>query len=161
MVCMYHCLKNHYSSYHFIQNFYTIAGDDWIHAFNDAVPLQPSKVELEKITKNLTFDEVQSWIEDYNGIAGRFRFFEMRNRQSVFYQRVAKPLLSMRTSGSMDVERRVKPMKNDILCKTRNRLDCAKATMLYRCSENLRHSMHAKKILGKKITDSLLPPSTK
>ena len=96
MVCMYHCLKNHYSSYHFIQNFYTIAGDDWIHAFNDAVPLQPSKVELEKITKNLTFDEVQSWIEDYNGIAGRFRFFEMRNRQSVFYQRVAKPLLSMR-----------------------------------------------------------------
>ena len=64
--------------------------------------------------------------------------------------------MSMRTVGSIDVERRIKPVKNDILSKTRNLLSDSKATVLYRTSENLNHLMKAKKILGKKITDPLL-----
>jgi hypothetical protein len=64
--------------------------------------------------------------------------------------------MSIRTVGSIDVERRIKPVKNDILSKTRNRLSDSKATVLYRTSENLNHLMKAKKILGKKITDPLI-----
>ena len=66
----------------------------------------------------------------------------------------AKPLLSMGTVGSINVERRVKPMKESILTKKRNRLTDSKAIALFRARENLRHLMNAKKILGKKITDS-------
>ena len=60
----------------------------------------------------------------------------------------------MRTVGSIDVERRVKPLKDTILTKKRNRLSDAKAAVLYRARENL-HIMNAKKILGKSITDSI------
>ena len=96
------------------------------------------------------------WIESNDGIQGRFRFLKAFGRESEFYQWVTKPLLSMHTVGSLDVRRRIKPVKNDILSKTRNRLSDSKATVLYRTSENLNHLMKAKKILGKKITDPLL-----
>ena len=69
---------------------------------------------------------------------------------------VAKPLLSMRTVGSIDVERRVKPIKDSILTKKRNRLKDPKGVALFRASENLNHLMKAKISLGKKITDSLI-----
>ena len=106
--------------------------------------------------KSITFDDVQMWIESNDGIQGCFHFFESFGREYKFYQRVGKPLLSMRTVGSIDVERRIKPMKNDILSKTCNRLSDSKATVLYGTSENLNHLMKAKKIPGKKITDPLL-----
>ena len=73
-----------------------------------------------------------------------------------FYQKVAKHLLSMRTVGSIDVERRVKPIKHTILTKKRNRLKDPKGIALYRASENLKHIMKAKIALGKKISDSLV-----
>jgi hypothetical protein len=95
--------------------------------------------------KSITFDDVQMWIESNDGIQCRFRFFEAFGRESEFYQWVAKPLLLMRTVGSIDVEHRIKPVKNDILSKTRNRLSDSKATVLYRTSENLNHLMKAKK----------------
>eukprot|EP00986_Skeletonema_menzelii_P013421 scaffold7779_cov107-Skeletonema_menzelii.AAC.3 len=41
---------------------------------------------------------------------------------SDFYRLVAKPLMSMGTVGSMDCERRAKPLKNIILVKGRNRM---------------------------------------
>ena len=49
---------------------------------------------------------------------GRFQFFETYAAHSKFYQKVAKPLLSMRTVGSIDVEQRVKGLKVE-----RNNLD--------------------------------------
>ena len=61
----------------------------------------------------------------------------------------------MRTVGSIDVERRVKPLKHNILTKKRNRLLDSKGICLFRASENLKHIMAAKKILGKSVTDSL------
>ena len=61
----------------------------------------------------------------------------------------------MRTVGSIDVERRIKPIKHNILTKKRNRLSDSKGVALFRASENLRHIMKAKKLLAKKITDSL------
>ena len=68
---------------------------------------------------------------------------------------IAKPLISMRTVGSIDVERRVKPLKDTILTKKRNRLSDTKANVLYCARENLNHIMNVKKILGKSITDSI------
>ena len=61
----------------------------------------------------------------------------------------------MRTVGSIDVERRIKPIKHKILTKERNRRLDPKGIALYCASENLKHIMAAKKRLGKKITDSL------
>ena len=49
----------------------------------------------------------------------------------------------------MEVERRVKPLKDSILTKKRNRLSDSKAMVLWRAAENLKHIMHAKKALGK------------
>ena len=69
---------------------------------------------------------------------------------------VAKPLLSMRIVGSIYVVRRVKPIKDSILTKKRNRLKDPKGVALFRASENLNHLMKAKISLGKKITDSLI-----
>jgi len=140
------------------QNFYSMLTDDWIHAFDESIPMFVSEDLVEANTKKITFDDVQKWVEVYDGITGRFRFFESRARTSIFYQKVAKPLLSMRTVGSIDVERRIKPMKNDIITKQRNRLSCTKATVLMRASENLNHLLRAKLTLGKKINDSLVPP---
>lgn len=85
----------------------------------------------------------------------RLQFFETYHYTSEFYQKIAKPLLSMRTVGSIDVERRIKPIKHKILTKERNRLLDPKGIALYCASENLKHIMAAKKRLGKKITDSL------
>lgn len=106
--------------------------------------------------KNFTLDDVQEWIEDNAGIAGRFRFFLSYGEHSPFYQKVAKPLMSMRTVGSIDVERRIKPLKHDIITKKRNKLRDPKGVALYRASENLHHLMRAKQSLGMKISDSLL-----
>ena len=64
--------------------------------------------------------------------------------------------MSMRTVGSIEVERRIKPLKHDIITKKRNRLRDPKGVALYRASENLHHLMKAKKALGMKINDSLI-----
>jgi hypothetical protein len=57
--------------------------------------------------------------------------------------------------GSMDAERMVKPDKHTIMTKHRNRLKDPKGVALFRLSENLKHIMKAKKMLGKKITESI------
>eukprot|EP00956_Cyclotella_meneghiniana_P014446 scaffold21567_cov36-Cyclotella_meneghiniana.AAC.2 len=80
----------------------------------------------------------------FSGGKGRRTF----TAHSELYQLIAKPLISMRTVGSIDVERRVKPLKDTILTKKRNRLSDTKANVLYRAHENLKHIMNAKKILG-------------
>ena len=48
------------------------------------------------------------------------------------------------TAGSMDVERKVKPIKHKILSKERNALSDGKAIVLFRARENLKHLMKVK-----------------
>ena len=110
---------------------------------------------LEVRNKEFTVASVVEWAERHGKIQGRFRFFETFHANSEFYQRIARPLLSMRTIGSIDVERRIKPIKHNILTKKRNCMGDPKGVALFRASENLRHIMKAKKQLAKKITDSL------
>ena len=108
-----------------------------------------------KNTKNLSIDDVEKWIVDNDVINGHIDLFESFARNSKFYLKVAQPLLSMRTTGSIDVERRIKPLKHNIMTKKSNRLKDPKGISLLRGQENLKHSMQAKLDLGKKITDSL------
>jgi len=126
-----------------------------MHIFEEALPASIPDIELENKNKSFSVEEVKEWVEKHNAIDGRFQFFETFAASSEFYLKVAKPLLSMRTVGSIDVERRIKRIKHNILTKKRNRLQDPKGVVLYRASENLKHIMNAKKILGKKITDSL------
>ena len=97
------------------------------------------------------------YVESTGAISGRITWFECYAGSSDFHRLVAKPLMSMGTVGSMDCERRAKPqnLKNIILVKGRNRMKDPTGVALLRGMENLCHIMHAKKMLGKKLADSL------
>ena len=138
-----------------MQDFYTQQGE-WFHTFEKALPTPVSSEQLKKNNKSFTVDNVSKWVEETGSIQGRFRFYETFARNSEFYQKVAKPLLSMRAVGSIDVERQIKHLKGKIITKKHNRLLDPKGVALMRASENLKHIMAAKKLLGKKLTDSLL-----
>ena len=88
----------------------------------EALPVPVSDIEYRSNLSKLTLREVEEWINKYRGLQGRFELLETFARRSELYNRVIKPLLSIETSGSIEVERRVKPMKNEILTKQRNRL---------------------------------------
>ena len=133
---------------------HTLQGE-WLHVFEEPLPRAVSNEQLKVNNTNFTIEEVKDWVERHGSVNGRFLFFETFVPNNEFYQKVAKPLLSMRTVGSMDVERRIKPIKQDILTKKRNRLYDGNGVALYRASENLKHIMKAKLALGKQITDSL------
>ena len=126
-----------------------------MHIFDDPLPAAVGMEELIRNNNKLTIDEVEEWIVSNDGIKGRLRFFETFARNNDFYMKVVKPLLSMRTTGSIDVERRIKPLKHNIVTKKRNRLKDPKGVSLLRASENLKHIWDAKLNLGKRITDSL------
>ena len=69
--------------------------------------------------------------------------------------KVAQPLLSMYTTGSIDVECYIKPLKHNIMTKKRNRLKDPNGIALLGGQENVKHLMRAKLDLGEKITDLL------
>ena len=92
---------------------------------------------------------------DNDGINGRLDFLQTIARNNTFYLKVAHNLLSMLTTGSIDVERRIKPLKHNIVTKKRNRLKDPKGIALLRGQENLKHLTRANLDLGKKTTDSL------
>ena len=100
--------------------------------------------QLDKNYNDFTLDNVMSWIEDHKNIEGRFRFFDAYNPNSAFYRRVARPLLSMYTTGSIDVEGVAKPFKRNLLRKERNRLSDEKGIVLFRAAQNLKYLMKAK-----------------
>ena len=127
-----------------------------MNIFTSPLPNEVVASQLEKNNKSFSVEDVRRWVEKHDGVHGRFRFYSLYAASSEFYQLVAKPLVSMRTVGSINVERRAKPIKHTIMTKKRNRLRDPKGVALYRASENLNHIMAAKKALGKKINDSLL-----
>ena len=126
-----------------------------MHTFQKPAPDAVTIQELESRNNNFTVDEVLAWVEKTGNIQGRFALFDTFHANSEFYLKVAKPLLSMRAVGSIDVEQRIKNMKGNILTKKRNRLQDPKGVVYLRLSENLRHIMHAKKLIGKNVWDSL------
>ena len=90
--------------------------------------------ELEVNNSEFTLAQVRDWVVAHMHPEGRFHFFKFKvyRPNSLFYQRIALPLLSMRTTGSIDVERAVKPFKNGMLTKDKNRLSDEKGIVVFR-----------------------------
>ncbi len=91
------------------------------------------------------------WVEKYENIDGRFRFFEAYACFSPLYQQVGKRLILMKSVGSMDVERMAKPFKHSILTKDRNALSNEKEIVLFRAGQNLKHLHHIRKAIKGKV----------
>jgi hypothetical protein len=74
-----------------------------------------------------------------------------------YFTCVAKPLLSMKTTGSIPVERAAKPLKNKVADRTRNSYSKdSKRTVLLLCGLNLRlkrESLEAVKAALGKLVD--------
>ena len=127
-----------------------------MHTFGEPLPEPVSAQQLRTNMEAITIDEVITFVEETKNVMARLEFFNTFAANNLFFIKVARPLLSMRTVGSMDVERKVKPIKEKILTKGRNRIKDKKGAALYGLRENLNHIMKAKKQLGKKITQSLI-----
>ena len=126
-----------------------------MHGFKSPLPRPVSSEELKLRSKSFLISDVKKYVEESGNIDGRLAFFDTFHTNSELYLNVAKPLLSMPAVGSIDVERRIKQMKGNIMTKKRNRLKDPKGVSHLRASENLKHIMHAKKALGKNIADRL------
>ena len=106
--------------------------------------------------RTFTIDRVLEWVEKYENIDGRFRFFEVYARFSPLYQQIGKRLLSMKTVGSMDVERTAKPFKHCMLSKDRNRLSDERGVVMFRAGQNLKHLHHARESIKGKVYAGVL-----
>lgn len=126
-----------------------------MHTFEKELPDAVSVEELKLNNAKTSVDEVLAWVEKTGNMQGRFALFDTFHANSDFYLKVAKPLLSMRAVGSIDVERRIKTLKGSILTKKRNKIKDTKGVVYLRASENLRHLMRAKKMMGKNVSDPL------
>lgn len=76
-------------------------------------------------------------LERHGSINGHLRWFEAYLTNKQFYQRITKSPLSIRTTGSIDVEHKVKPIKGKILTKSHRKIKDDKTQMLFQASENL------------------------
>ena len=117
----------------------------------------PATVDPEQLIKNnskLSIDDVAAWIENNKGLEGRFAWCETLARETNFYQKIARKLLSVSAVGSIDVEQRAKGLKHEILSKARNRLSDNQAIALHGMSENLRQLHKERSDVMDKIQDS-------
>ena len=130
-----------------------LVADEWMEFYSQTgrytgawkkkqrLPEAVREEQLERNNKAFTIADVQDWIKRTKGMEMRLQFFICYFPTSMFYHKVAKPLLSMKCVGSMDAERAAKPLKHSILTKERNRLEHEKAEVLLRTKTNLRYLM--------------------
>jgi len=85
---------------------------------------------------NLT--EIGDYIDRTGRHDSRLAWWTVHASSCILYQAVARPLLSVRVTGSMTVERVAKPLKNRVMTKERSRLSSEKSSMLLRVGLNLR-----------------------
>ena len=70
-----------------------------------AVPNNVNLEELEFHNRKIDLERIQKWVEKYNKINGLSRFLQSYMPLSRLYQTSDKPLLSIKASGLMAVER--------------------------------------------------------
>ena len=110
----------------------------WIDLFHDESAkeiLPPDKAD--KAQQLLTLQDVRLWLKNTGGHQSRLQFFQMIP-PNLCFQKILLPLLSMRSTGSISVERAAKPFKVEILSGKRSNLDVANAELLLRAGLNLR-----------------------
>ena len=118
---------------------------DWQGLFQKPRPTAKSLEEKKALQKEIFFNHIGEWLRETGRHDGRLCFFEAYATASKFYMHVAKRLLSMRTTGSISVERAAKPMKNNVMIKTRNKLQKEKGLVLLSAGLNIRILKTAKK----------------
>ena len=82
------------TSFSMLQKFYTHQGD-WFCTFSKKRPKSVCREELLKNNIEFGVRDVIDWVERHGSMQGHFTFFETFAENSEFYQRVAKPLLSI------------------------------------------------------------------
>jgi hypothetical protein len=128
---------------------------EWLAPFDKPLPDQVTADQLKKNNSELTIDDVIAWKKNGGNLRGRLIWWETFARHTDLYKQIAKPLMSVGTVGSMDVERSAKGLKHEILCPKRNELSTDQAVTLFGMSENLRHLINARKDVTDKIHDSV------
>ena len=126
----------------------------WESLFTKPRPEAKTMEVKVALQKHLTFEDVGKYLDETGYHNGRLVFFEAWAPASDFYTHVAKRLLSMRTTGSISVERAAKPMKNNVMIKTRNTLKKDKGLVLLRAGLNMRVLYRVKKIVIESAVDS-------
>ena len=137
------------------QNFHARQGD-WLFRLNKPLPEEVSGEELSINNKKITLEEVIEWIEKNDGIDGRFVWYKAFASTTDLYRKIARPLLSMGTVGSINTERSAKGLKHDILSLKHNRLWDDQAIILYRCGENLRNLLRVRMQIVDRVGNSIL-----
>ncbi|KAL7527950.1 hypothetical protein ACHAWF_002374 [Thalassiosira exigua] len=137
------------------EEFYTHTGR-WATLHDQPLPQNVSMEELQQKASKLTFDEVRHWVEFHDNIERRLRFGQAYMALSPLWITVIKPLMSMKTTGSIDVERFAKPLKNVILTKHRDHLSDENAIVLWRAQPMLKNLMDARAVLKGIVHDNLL-----
>ena len=93
--------------------------------------------------RQLTIEMVTKWLEDTGWYQGRMEFFSIAPSTKVF-PLLIEPLLSVRATGSICVERVAKPLKNNIWNKLRASLGQDKAEVCLRVGLNLRYLLNVR-----------------
>ena len=88
--------------------------------------------------------KVNDWVTTTGNHVSRLSWWESWARSSLLYKTCARPLMSLRSCGSMTVERAAKPLKNCVYSKSRERLGYGKASALLRAGLNLRFLQQTK-----------------
>jgi len=125
---------------------------DWVHVFHDvSAHAKLSDIQIVIDQNKLTLNEVSEWVLKTGGHDSRLQFFTILSQNRI-YDKIVEPLLSVRSTGSIVVERVAKPMKNDVLSKFRQRLGEERAEMCLRAGMNLGFLMNSRaEIRGQKI----------
>jgi hypothetical protein len=95
----------------------------------------------------LTISDVSDWIRSTGAHEQRLAWYESNARRAVIYTDAAKQLLSVSITGSMDVERAAKPLKNSVLVKDRASMSVGMADIALRAGVNLQFLQAAKEKL--------------
>jgi len=114
-------------------DYYSCQGK-WMHHF---VGVTHHNTFLDDANKKLSLDDVSEWVTKTGGHHARLQFFSLVPGDNKLYCKVIEPLLSVRTTGSIAVERVAKPMKNDVLTKFRQRLSEERSELCLRVGMNL------------------------
>ena len=99
-------------------------------------PDRKTDAEVHTEQKRLTLEQVSTWVTKTKRHSACLRLFSTLPK-SEFIEKVTTPLLSIRATGSIAVERVAKPLKNKVLTKARNSLELDKQETLLRVGLNL------------------------